>query len=180
MTSWALAAMVDLAYSIGRDLTEKRLFAWFSRLRQPEELYIRTLYTLFIAAKDEIPHIFSGEWPNGLTRYYKKVNEIVFEGRGMLDVSQPGLNSGTFKAIDILHIGAHASFPAMMTCLGFALHPEYLPPSEKYLKHLDTYLKYLDYMHDMFKAGREKRDVLSGLIDLHGPASDRANKQAPH
>jgi len=59
------------------------------------------------------------------------------------------------------------------TCIGIARNPEYLAPDfpEKYFKHLTTYCKYLDYMHGMFKAGKEKKDVLGGIINLHRPAS---------
>ncbi len=61
MTAAVLNAMANLAVSICRDYTEQNFFAWNTRLRQPEELYIRTLYALFIATKEELPHILSGE-----------------------------------------------------------------------------------------------------------------------
>jgi len=38
--------MAELSQSICRDLAEKKIFAWISRLRPPEEIYIRTLYAL--------------------------------------------------------------------------------------------------------------------------------------
>ena len=80
--------MAELRESICRDLTENKIFAWYSRLRLPEELYIRTLYALFIATDKELIHILSGATPNGLSPLYSKVNEVVFEGRGLLQVSQ--------------------------------------------------------------------------------------------
>jgi len=65
MTAWTLAAMAELRESICRDLVNKKVFAFHTRVRQPEELYIRTLYALFVASKEEIPHILSGATPNG-------------------------------------------------------------------------------------------------------------------
>ena len=169
MTLWVRTAMAELSESICRDLMAKKAFAWHSRLRQPEELYIRTLYALFIATEKELHHILSGDMPNGLSRLYEEVNKVVFQRRGLLQVSQPGLRYGTFKPMDTLNDGAHASFRAFMTCIGLARNLQDLPLPEEYCKHLATYCTYLDYMHDMFKAGKEKKDVLSGLINLHRP-----------
>lgn len=171
MTLWVRTAMAELSESICRDLMAKKVFAWHSRLRQPEELYIRTLYTLFIASEAELHHILSGDMPNGLSRLYEGVNRLVFEGRGLLQVSLPGLSFGTFKPMDTLNDGAHASFRAFLTCIGFARNPQNLPSPDKYCEHLAMYCRYLDYMHGMFKAGRQKADVLAGLINLHRPAS---------
>jgi hypothetical protein len=123
MTFWVLAAMSELGQSIARDFAEKKYFAWHARLRQPEEMYVRTLYSLFIASEKELHHIFSGDMPNGFSNYYKQVNELVFEGRGLLLTSQPGLTYGTFKPMETLHDGAHVSFRAFMTCIGFKKHP---------------------------------------------------------
>jgi hypothetical protein len=173
MTSWVLAGMTELRNSICRDLADKRVFAWHSRLRQPEELYVRTLYALFIASEKELHHILSGDMPNGLSNLYRKVNEAIFEGRGLLQVPQPGLTFGTFTPMDTLNDGAHVSFPAFATCIVMAQNPQCLAADfpTKYFDHLTTYCKYLDYMHGMFKAGKRKEDVLSGVISLHRPAS---------
>ena len=78
------SAIAELGRSISRDLAEGKYFAWFTRMRQPEELYVRTVYALFIATEKELHHIISGETPNGLAGYYRAVNKIVFEGRGLL------------------------------------------------------------------------------------------------
>ena len=172
MTLWARTAMAELSESICRDLIAKKVFAWHSRLRQPEELYIRTLYALFVATEEELPHILSGDRPNNsLSSLYEKVNKVVFEGRGLLQVDQPGLSYGTFRPIDTLNDGAHASFRAFLTCIGLARNPENLPAADKYCEHLATYCRYLNYMHEMFKAGKTKADVLSGVKNLHKPAS---------
>jgi len=178
MTVWTLVAMRELRESICRDLTDNKVFAWYSRLRLPEELYIRTLYALFIATDKELPHILSGDRPNGLSPLYSKVNELVFEGRGLLQASQPGLNHGTFKPMDILHDGAHGSFRALMTCVGLSRNREYLPPPERYCEYLAKYCAYLEYMHGMFKAGKEKKHVLAGLRNMHRPASHWAKSKS--
>jgi len=78
MTLWARTAMAELSESICRDLMAKKVFAWHSRLRQPEELYIRTLYALFIATEKELHHILSGDTPNGLSRLYEELTRLFF------------------------------------------------------------------------------------------------------
>ena len=178
MTFWVCAAMSELGQSISRDLAEGKLFAWHTRLRQPEEMYIRTLYALFIATEKELHHILSGDLPNGLSGYYKAVNELVFEGRGLLLADQPGLKYGTFKPMETLNDGAHASFKAFLTCVGFKKNPEYLPSPDAYTKHLVTYCRYLTYMHEMFKAGKDRKHVLEGVRNLHQPASHWQVQQA--
>ena len=187
LTFWVLHAMAELRDSICRDLAERKMFAWHARLRQPEELYIRTLYALFISGEKELHHILSGDMPNGLSRLYCKVNEVVFEGRGLLQVSQPGLNYGAFTPMDTLNEGAHVSFTEIMTCIGLVRNPELLPADfpGNYFKHLTTYCTYLGQMHELFKAGRTKDVVLAAAINLHRPASycearrERERKQGP-
>jgi len=172
MTLYALAAMAELSESICRDFMEKKLFAWHTRLRQPEELYTRVLYALFVASEKELHHLLSGDRPNGFAKQYERVNELVFLGRGLLQVTQPGLTQGTFRPADILNDGAHVSFKSFMNCIGMTLHPEYLPPADKYCNHLRRYCDYLNYMHEMFKAGKRKEVVLVGVRNLHRPAAD--------
>jgi hypothetical protein len=172
MTFYALAAMAELRESICRDLTENKLFAWHTRLRQPEELYTRVLYALFVASENELHHLLSGDRPNGFAKQYEGVNELVYLGRGLLQVTQPGLTQGTFRPSDILNDGAHVSFRSFMNCIGMALHPEYWPPADKYRDHLTRYCNYLHYMREMFKAGKKKEDVLLGVRSLHRPAAD--------
>jgi hypothetical protein len=172
MTLWALTAMVELKESICRDLVEKKIFAWHTRLRQPEELYHRILYALFVASEKELHHLLSGDRPNGFAGLYEKVNETVFLGKGLLQVTQPGLTQGTFKPVDILNDGAHVSFRAFMNCIGLSRHPEYLPSPDQYCSHLSRFCDYLNYMHQMFKTGKEKEHVLLGVRNLHRPASD--------
>jgi hypothetical protein len=175
MTEWTRVAMGELTESICRDREENRIFAWYSRLRLPEELYIRTLYALFVATEKELPHIISGALPNGLTDLYDKVNQVVFDGKGRMLLSQPDLkHGGTFKPIEFLHSGAHGSFHSFLTCIGLARNPENLPPPQKHREHLQRYCAYLEYMHGMFKAGKEKKHVLAGVKNLHRPAGEVA------
>jgi hypothetical protein len=171
MVTWALAAMTELRESICRDLAENKVLAWYTRLRQPEEIYVTVLYALFVANEKELHHILSGERPNGLSQRYDQVNELVLCGRGLLQVSQSGASSGIFKPIDMLHAGAHASFPAFMTCMAIAREPSARPSLDVYAKHLGTYCTYLNYMREMFEGGKAKEHVLAGVVSLHKPAS---------
>jgi hypothetical protein len=171
LTQWSLAAMVDLRNSIIADMEASRVFAWQTRLRQVEEIYIRALYVLFVASDDELPHVFSGEWPNSITVLYRKVNALVFEGRGEWEVKKPGESFGEFTPLEMLHSSGHASFAAILTAISFIRNSEIAPSPEGYIKHLETYCARLDYMHNMFKAGRSKEDVLGGMIAMHRPAS---------
>lgn len=169
MTKWTHVAMAELAESVCRDLENKKVFAFHTRVRQPEELYIRTLYTLFVATDKEIPHILSGATPNGLPHLYREVNRVVYEDRGLLLVQQPGQSYGTFAPMDTLHDGAHASFRSFLTCIGWMRKPENIPSLERYCQHLKRYCDNLNYMHEMFKAGKRKEDVLAGIKNLHRP-----------
>ncbi|WP_433965978.1 hypothetical protein [Tunturiibacter gelidiferens] len=168
---WSLAAMVDLRNSMIADMDANRLFAWQTRLRQVEEIYIRALYVLFIAESTELPHIISGELPNSIVRLYREVNSLVFEGRGNWETPQQGEAVGQYTPLQFLHSSAHASYSAMHTAILFARYPEETQNNDGYLKHLDTYCDRLHYMHEMFKAGKSKEDVLGGMISMHRPAS---------
>jgi len=172
LTSYVHHAMAELRDSICRDLADGKLFAWHARLRQPEELYIRTLYALFISGEKELHHILSGDTPNGLSGLYSKVNAVVFEGRGLLQVSQPGLNYGAFTPMGTLNDGAHVSFKSFMTCISLAGNPEYISGfAGRYFEHLNTYCTYLGHMHELFKAGKPRDVVLAAVTNLHRPAS---------
>jgi hypothetical protein len=171
MCKWTLAAMAELGESICRDLESKKVFAFHTRVRQPEELYIRTLYVLFIAPDAELPHIMSGATPNGMAQLYREVNRVVFGGRGLLLEKHPGLTFGTFAPIDTLHDGAHVSFRSFLTCIGWVHNPQAMPKPEDYRRHLKTYCNYLNYMCGMFEAGKAKQHVLVGVRNLHRPAS---------
>jgi hypothetical protein len=171
LAQWSLVAMLDLRLSIIADIEANRVFAWQTRLRQVEEIYIRALYALFVASDDELPHIFSGALPNSVTVLYRKVNALVFEGRGDWEVKKPGESVGEFTSLEMLHSSGHASFGAILTAISFIRNPETALNTQGYVKHLGTYCGRLDYMHNMFKAGKTKEDVLGGMIAMHRPAS---------
>jgi hypothetical protein len=171
LTSWVKTALGELINSIRADLQANRLLAYMSRWRQPEELYYRALYVLFIATPDELPHVLSGDPPNGFTAIYKLVNQKIMDGRGGVDKPQPGLKGEEFTPMRTLHEAAHGSFRFLMTCIGVARNPEYQKNFPKHFEHLNKYWSYLDYMEGMFKAGKSKEDVLAGVRNMHKPAS---------
>lgn len=102
--------MAELRDSVTDDVQKNRLFSWYTRMRQPEELYFRTLYVLFLASDDEVPHVLSGDLPNSFSQIYKAVNEAILEGRGEITEIKPGLVSGEFRMIDNLNDGAHVGW----------------------------------------------------------------------
>jgi hypothetical protein len=166
------SAMEELISSLENDLAANRTFAWLTRLRQPEEMYIRMLYVLFVADGCEVLHVLSGSPPNGMSALYKRVNEVVFEGRGELQAKKRGLNFGQFTPMDVLHNAAHGSFQALLTWLSIQSYPGYLKDfPQGYFRHLRTYCRYLAHIEDLFNAGREKGDVLAALTNLHRPGS---------
>jgi hypothetical protein len=167
---WSLAAMADLRNSIIADIESVRYFAWQTRLRQVEEIYFKALYCIFFASEKELPHIFSGESPNSIMPIYRKVNEVILEGRGQWEVSQSKQYSPQFTPLNILHSSAHASYSAIFTAISYARASE--PPKfDRFIQHLDTYCDRLKYMHDMFNAGKDKQIVLDAMISMHRPLS---------
>jgi hypothetical protein len=69
----------------------------------------------------------------------------------------------------------------MMMVIGFARHPEHLEPytSGRYFKHVDTYYRNLEQVHEMFKKDVDKATVLSVLINMSRPASVLFKKEQP-
>jgi hypothetical protein len=167
--SWVLASMTELRDSVTNDILEKRLFSWYTRMRQPEELYFRTLYILFLASNDEVPHILSGDLPNSFSQIYNRVNEVMLEGRGEMTEVKPGLVSSEFRMINNLNDGAHVGFGAMQMIVNIAQNPEYTPDMAAYLKHVDDYCVRINYMRQMFESGRDKKTVLEAVMNLHRP-----------
>jgi hypothetical protein len=167
--SWVLAGMAELRDSVTDDVQKNRLFSWYTRMRQPEELYFRTLYILFLASDEEVPHILSGDLPNSFSKIYKAVNESILEGRGEVMEVKPGLVSGEFRTIDNLNDGAHVGFGALQMIASIAQKPEYTPDLAGYLKHLETYCDRINYMRQLFEAGRPKDVVREAVMNLHRP-----------
>lgn len=161
--------MAELRDSVTDDVQKNRLFSWYTRMRQPEELYFRTLYILFLASDDEVPHILSGDLPNSFSQIYKAVNEAILEGRGEMTEVKPGLVSGEFRMIDNLNDGAHVGFGAMQMIVNIAQNPEHRPDLAAYLSHIETYCARINYMRQMFEGGKSKETVRDAVINLHRP-----------
>ncbi len=163
--------MNELCASVSQDIEQQRLFSWTSRIRQPEEIYYRTLYLLFIATDEEVPHILSGKKPNSLHGLYQKVNEQILEGRGELTVTKEGLYFGGFTVMNRMNSGSHADFPSLFMVASAAKYPEHMPDPALYLQHLSNYCARLNYMRQMFGGGKTKEDVKQGIMSIHRPAS---------
>jgi hypothetical protein len=168
---WTCACIAELGKSMADDIAAGRLFALITRTRQQEELYIRALYAMFIADPGEVAHIMSDATPNSFSEMYRKVNQLIFGGKGLLEVKQPGLTSGTFTAMGTLNSGAHASFSTMLMVIGFNKNPEYFKAytNGEYFDHISVYCSYLDHVGKQFTAGKDKATVMAELIELHLP-----------
>src|ERR1700684_1170433 len=57
---WTKRCIVELTQSVTDDVNAGRIFAYLTRWRDPEELYARALYAIFVAPIDHLPHIYSG------------------------------------------------------------------------------------------------------------------------
>lgn len=169
LAEWVKCCITELINSIIGDINSGRFFAYLTRWRQPEELYHRTLYILFVADPADIPHIVSGELPNSFSAMWKAVNTTVFKGKGILDKPQAGLNGEQFTAMDTLNNSAHASFATIVTCIEFAKKPEFRTPIvEKHLEYMKMLCNHLDEIEKSFKAGKSKADVLAAFQQSHG------------
>jgi hypothetical protein len=166
---WTKRCIVELIQSVIDDVNKGRIFAYLTRWRDPEELYIPVLYALFAAPSDHLPHIFSGEWPNGFSAMWKKVNEVVFEGNGTLFNQQVGLSGQVFTTMDTLNQGAHNSFATMLTTVSIvrAKPEEWHPRIKKHVEHWQKYVEYLNHIEQLFRAGRKKEHVLQAIINMH-------------
>lgn len=168
LAEWVKCCITELVNSIIDDINKGRFFAYLTRWRQPEELYHRALYILFVADKAAIPHIVSGELPNSFSAMWKSVNQTVFNGKGILDQPQSGLNGEQFTAMETLNSSAHVSFPTIVTCMGFAKKPEFRAPIvDQHLAYLKTLCDHLDQIEKMFKEGKNKAEVLTQFKQLH-------------
>lgn len=180
VAQWTLGAIAELGKSMADDLAADRRFALLTRSRQQEELYIRALYAMFLATPDEVVHIMSDARPNSFSAMYKKVNQSIFGGKGLLDVVQPGLTYGTFSAMAQINSAAHASFSTMMQVIVLGPNAEYLKAYKNggYFDHISVYCSYLNNIKKMFNAGKTKGEVLTALIDWHLPKSLHAAQAA--
>jgi hypothetical protein len=171
VAEWTCASIAELGKSMADDLAAGRHFALITRTRQKEELYIRALYAIFIADSGEVAHIMSDATPNSFSEMYRKVNNLIFGEKGILEVSHPGLTSGSFTAMGTINSGAHASFSAMLMVVGLVKNPQYLAAftDGKYFDHISVYCSYLDHARKLFAAGKNKDTVLTEMVELHRP-----------
>jgi len=171
VAEWTCASIAELGKSMADDVAAGRYFGLTTRTRQVEELYIRALYAMFLADSGEVAHIMSDAMPNSFSAMYRKVNQSIFGGKGLLEVSQPGLTSGTFSAMGTINSGAHASFSTMLMVIGLVKNPQYRAAftDGRYFDHVSVYCGYLDDARKQFKAGKEKAVVLAELTEMHLP-----------
>lgn len=97
--SWVHASLCEIIDSMIDDHRNNRHLGWYSRLRQVEELYFRTLYIVFLATDDEVPHILSGAPPNSFSFVYGRVNEEILMNQGILLDTMPGESFGGFRRL---------------------------------------------------------------------------------
>jgi hypothetical protein len=168
---WIECCIFELMASVTDDASKGRVFAYFTRMRQSEELYYRTLYTLFVASDDELPHIFSGKQPNSFLEIWQKVNQVILEGRGTLTTKLLDSDGEESTALEMLHDTAHVSFATIVTCIGIAHAADREQIIEKHLEHWKRLLIYLNHMEMMFKAGKPKLVVQQAVTNLHKPSS---------
>lgn len=162
LARWTKHCIAELINSVINDVNTGRFFAYLTRWRQPDEMYYRTLYILFVADKAAIPHIVSGEMPNSFSAMQKAVNQTVFDGKRILDRPQSGLSGEQFTVFDTLNSSAHASFATIVMCIEFAKKPEFRTPIiEKHLEYWKTLCNNLDSIEGMFKSGKTKDEVLA-------------------
>ena len=166
---WTKRCIVELIQSVIDDVNKGRIFAYLTRWRDPEELYIRVLYAMFVAPTDHLPHIFSGEMPNGFAAMWRQVNDKIFEGNGTLFKEHVGLSGEIFKPMDALNQNAHNSFSTMLTTIGVVRSQpdEWKPRIKRHIEHWQRYVEYLNHIEQLFRAGRKKEDVLQAITNMH-------------
>jgi len=181
--------MTELHASMTADIADGRIFAWYTRMRQVEELYFKTLYILFLATDDEATHILSGQMPNSFSVIYDKVNDAIMGGRAGLKQIKPGLVEGEFCMFDIINDAAHVGFGAMQMVVNLNDNSENLSFLPNYMKHVENYIIRINYMRQMFEGGKDKKTVMEGMINIHRPkeyweekakeSKDAAEKRQP-
>jgi hypothetical protein len=167
---WVKASISELTDSFTDDIAKGRYFAYHTRTRQVEELYYRTLYILFVADDSAVPHIFSGDPPNSFSKMWRAVNQAVLDGRGRLETAQ-GFYGDDPTVMNMLNDSAHASIRAIAISVGIGHSPELKPMIHRHVEHCKKLCVYLNYMEQMFRAGKDKSVVSGGVKNLHKPAS---------
>jgi hypothetical protein len=171
VAEWVKSCIVEIVQSVTADTDGNRFFAYLTRWRQPEELYHRALYVLFVADKSALPHIASGELPNSFSAMWKEVNRVVYDGKGTLDQKQMGLNGEEFTAMNTLNNSAHASFATIVTCIDVSKNRQrWKPLIDKHIAYWKILCVNLDHIEKGFKAGQNRADVLAEFKKLRTAA----------
>jgi hypothetical protein len=116
----ALVGMTQLRDSIQDDLSGIRSFAFLTRFRQIEELFHRTIFHLFAATPEEIPHFLSDVPPNSFDCIFKLLNQRLCDGRLTLDkhvIQTVGLPD--HRLWKIMHETTHVSMRALQMAHDF-------------------------------------------------------------
>ena len=184
IADWTKRCMVELIQSVIADINAPgvgRMFAYLTRWRDPEELYHRVLYALLIAPESHLPHIFSGELPNGFSAIWRKVNEVVYEGRGELLKERTDPSGRAFTAMGLLNQNAHNSYFTMLMTFGVVKDSgnEWKAHVQRHLESWQRRVEYLNHIEGLFRAGRDKAVILSAITNMHRPIEAWKNVKQP-
>lgn len=184
IVDWTKRCIVELIQSVIADVNAPgagRMFAYLTRWRDPEELYRRVLYALLVAPASHLPHIFSGDPPNGFLAIWRKVNEVIYEGRGELLKERTDPAGKTFTAMDLLNQNAHNSYFTML--MTFNVVRESGEGWKTYVqKHIESWqrrVEYLNHIEGLFRAGRDKAVILNAITNMHRPLEAWKNIKQP-
>lgn len=160
---YAFTGLSSLKDSIERDIEKDDVIAWLTRSRQIEELYVRSIYALFIATEDEIPHFFSEERPNSLAYIYKQVNEIAFAGKGRLHITSDDPDLKGVTVLDLFNQTAHLSFASLLLAGEFYKHPERTGSAAAFAEGAKMYSYFLQKITNDFTIGKTRDEILREL-----------------
>ncbi len=144
MCKYVSEGLAALGSSACNDLANRNAFGFLTRQRQVQELYIKTLYLLLIAEPDEQAHMVSGEMPNSMVGYYRKVNDLIFHKQSDWETTTPGLNGDSFTIMETLNDGAHVSFKSLLMARGFYDHPPLTMTPERFAEYIKKLIGKLD------------------------------------
>ncbi len=138
MCQYVIEGLAHLGNSACNDLANRNAFGFLTRQRQIQELYIKTLYLLLMAEEAEQAHMVSGEMPNSMVAYYRRVNDLIFHKQNDWEAITPGLNDDTFTIMETLHDGAHVSFRSLLMARGFYDHPGLTMTAERFAEYIKS------------------------------------------
>jgi hypothetical protein len=160
--AWAKMCIVELVQSVESDVLAHRYFAYLTRWRHTEELYYRALFVIFCAEQTEIPHIASNETPNGFSAMWRKVNEIVYDGKLAHDQKQLGLSGEEFTAMEMLNSVGHASFATIVALIDVSKNrDEWKPRIDKHMAYWKQLCTNLNFIEKGFKEGKSRAEALA-------------------